>query len=174
MEPPLRWLPVRPPVLTSVNATWLSLLAKAVCPRLWLFRTGFQRSLLSPVSRLGSALGLRSPAVWLRVRVMAIACSVRMRGGESIPLWDSSTPLWLLSRHESFEYFFRFFQRTCGFCSFLASSGSHGIATPPFLPNLTVYSRGVPLVGFRLLWRSSGLRLHWQRALRRFLRRFFC
>ena len=30
----------------------------AVCSRLWVFRTGIQRSLLSPVSRLGSALGL--------------------------------------------------------------------------------------------------------------------
>ena len=29
-----------------------------VCSRLWEFRTGIQRSLLSPVSRLGSALGL--------------------------------------------------------------------------------------------------------------------
>ena len=38
-----------------------------------------------------------------------------------------------------------------GFCSFLASSGSHGIATPPFLPNLTVYSHGVLLLGFRLM-----------------------
>ena len=37
------------------------------------------------------------------------------------------------------------------FCAFLASSGSHGVATPPFLPNLMVYSRGVPLVGFRLM-----------------------
>ena len=31
----------------------------AVCSRLWVFRTGIQWSLLSPVSRLGSALGLR-------------------------------------------------------------------------------------------------------------------
>ena len=30
----------------------------AVCSRLWEFWTGIQRSLLSPVSRLGSALGL--------------------------------------------------------------------------------------------------------------------
>ena len=29
----------------------------AVCSRLWVFQTGIQRSLLSPVSRLGSALG---------------------------------------------------------------------------------------------------------------------
>ena len=56
----------------------------------------------------------------------------------------------LLSRHESFEYFLRFFQRACGFCAFLASSGSHGVATPPLLPTLTVYSREVPLVGFSL------------------------
>ena len=34
-----------------------------------------------------------SLAVWLRVRDMAIACSMSMRGGDSIPVWDSSTPL---------------------------------------------------------------------------------
>ena len=45
------------------------------------------------------------------------------------------------------------------FAHFLASSGSHGVASPPLLPSLTVYSRGVPLLGFRLLWRSSGLLL---------------
>ena len=31
----------------------------------------------------------------------------------------------------------------------------HGVATPPLLPALTVSSREVPLLGFRLLWRSS-------------------
>ena len=60
------------------------------------------------------------------------------------------------------------------FCAFLASSGSHSVATPPLLPNLTVYLSEVPFVGFRLMWRSSGLRLPWQRSLRRFQRRFFC
>ena len=73
-----------------------------------------------------------------------------------------------------FEYFLRFFQRACGFCAILASSGSHGVASPPLLPNLTVYSHEVPLVGFRLMWRSSELLLRWQRSLRRFQRRFFC
>ena len=33
---------------------------------------------------------------------------------------------------------------------------SHGVATPPLLPTLTVYYREVPLLGFRLVWRSSG------------------
>ena len=46
---------------------------------------------------------------------MTIACSVRMCGGDSIPVWDSSTPLWLLSHHEGFEYFLRFLSRDCGF-----------------------------------------------------------
>ena len=35
----------------------------------------------------------------------------------------------------------------------LASSGSHGVATPPLLPTLTVYSCEVPFLGFRLLGR---------------------
>ena len=43
--------------------------------------------------------------------------------GESIPFWDSSTALWLLSRHESFEYFLRFFQRACGDCAFWLRRG---------------------------------------------------
>ena len=60
------------------------------------------------------------------------------------------------------------------FLRILASSGSHGIATPNLLPNLTVYSREVPLLGFRFMWRSSGIRLRWQRSLRRLQRRFFC
>ena len=37
--------------------------------------------------------GYVSLAVWLRVYDVAIACSVRMRGGDSIPVWDSTTPL---------------------------------------------------------------------------------
>ena len=46
----------------------------------------------------------------------------------------------------------RFFQRACDVCAFLASSVSHGVATPPFLPTLTVYYREVPFLGFRLVW----------------------
>ena len=34
---------------------------------------------------------------------------------------------------------------------------SHGVATPPLLPTLTVYYREVPLLGFRLVWRWSGV-----------------
>ena len=30
----------------------------------------------------------------------------------------------------------------------MASSGSHGVVAPPLLPNLTVYSHGVPFSGF--------------------------
>ena len=99
---------------------------------------------------------------------MAIACSVRMRGGESIPVWDSSTVLRCdysrVTRVSSTSYDSS--NVPAVFCAFLASSGSHGIATPPLLPNFTVYSRVVPLVGFWLMWRSSGLRLRWQRSLR--------
>ena len=29
---------------------------------------------------------------------------------------------------------------------------SHGVATPPLLPTLTVYYREVPLLGFSLVW----------------------
>ena len=42
-------------------------------------------------------------------------------------------------------------------CAFLASSVSHGVATPPLWPILTVYYREVPLLGFRLVWCSSGV-----------------
>ena len=34
---------------------------------------------------------------------------------------------------------------------------SHGVATPPLLPTLTVYYREVPLLGFRLVWCWSGV-----------------
>ena len=86
-------------------------------------------------------------AVWLSPTRCALAVE------EPIPFMDSSTAVRLLSLHESFEYFLRFFQRACGVCAFLASSVSHGVATPPLLPTLTVYSREVPLLGFRLVWR---------------------
>ena len=70
---------------------------------------------------------------------------------------DSSTSVWLLSRHESFEYFLRFFQWACGVCAFLASLVSLGVATPPVLPTLTVYYCEVPLLVFRLVWFGSGV-----------------
>ena len=54
-------------------------------------------------------------------------------------------------------YFLRFFQRACDVCAFLASSVSHGVATPPLLPTLTVYYCEVPLLGFRLVWCWSGV-----------------
>ena len=34
---------------------------------------------------------------------------------------------------------------------------SHGVATPPLLPTLTVYYREVPLLAFRLVWCWSGV-----------------
>ena len=40
-------------------------------------------------------------------------CALAMR--VPIPFLDSSTALWLLSCHECFVYFFRFFHRACGF-----------------------------------------------------------
>ena len=51
----------------------------------------------------------------------------------------------------------RFFQRACGVCAFLSLSVSHGVATPPLLPTLTVYYREVPLLVFRLVWFWSGV-----------------
>ena len=69
----------------------------------------------------------------------------------------SSTSVWLLSRHESFECFLQFSQRACSVCAFLASSVSHGVATPPLLPTLMVYYRAVPLLDFRLVWYWSGV-----------------
>ena len=105
---------------------------------------------------------------------MAITYRCALAVVESIPFWVLSTAMRLLSRHESFEYFLRFFQRACGVCAFLASSGSHGVATPPFLPTLMVYSREVPLLGFRLVWRSYGLLLRRLRLYGRLQLRFFC
>ena len=58
-EPPFRWLAVSPGLGLDVREPQPGVTAGfAVCSRLWEFRTGIQRSLLSPVSRFGSALGL--------------------------------------------------------------------------------------------------------------------
>ena len=70
---------------------------------------------------------------------------------------DSSTSVWLLSRHESFEYFLRFFQRACGVCAFLASSVSHGVATPPLLPPSRFTIVRYLYWFFRLVWYWSGV-----------------
>ena len=95
--------------------------------------------------------------------------------GEPIPFMDSSTSVWLLSHHESFEYFLRFFRRACGVCAFLASSVSHGVVTPPFLPALTVYYHEVPLLVFRLMWYLVRCFCSVLRYLRgRFQCRFLC
>ena len=74
---------------------------------------------------LVALLGYAS-AAWLSPTRYAFAVE------ELIPFMDSST--------------------SCGVCAFLASSVSHGVATPPLLPTLTVYYREVPLLGFRLVW----------------------
>ena len=42
----------------------------------------------------------------------------------------------------------RFFWRACGVCAFLASSVSHGAATPPLLPTLTVSISWGTFIGF--------------------------
>ena len=39
----------------------------------------------------------------------------------------------------------------------MASSVSHGVATPPLLPTLKVYYHEVPLLDFRLVWYWSGV-----------------
>ena len=80
---------------------------------------------------------------------MAITYSVRISGGgiDDFLGFEYCDVITLASR----EYFLRFFQRACGVCPFLASSVSHGVATPPLLPTLTVYSSEVPLLGFRLV-----------------------
>ena len=64
---------------------------------------------------------------------MAFACSVRMRGGDSIPVWDSSTPLRLLSHLESFEYFLRFLRRDCGFLRIFGFVGVAFCCDPTFI-----------------------------------------
>ena len=84
------------------------------------------------VSRLLVSQCVRAPLVEL-LGCAAIAYSVRVSGGGT----DSFHGL---------EYFGLFT------CAFLASSVSHGVATPPLLPALTVYYREVPLLVFRLLW----------------------
>ena len=76
---------------------------------------------------------------------MAITYSVRIGGGGT----DS---------FHGFEYFglitltSREFRVLLAVLPFLASSVSHGVATPPLLHTLTVYYREVPLLGFRLVW----------------------
>ena len=58
-EPPFRWLPVRPAHgLTSVNANLVRTAGVSRMFQALLVPTGILRSLLSPVSRLGSELGL--------------------------------------------------------------------------------------------------------------------
>ena len=47
--------------------------------------------------------------MWLSPTRCALALRV------PIPFLDLSTALWLLSRHECFVYYFRFFHRACGF-----------------------------------------------------------
>ena len=89
---------------------------------------------------------------------MAIAYLVRVSGGGTASFHGLEYfGLITLASRESFEYFLRFFQRAGGVCAFLASSVSHGFATPPLLPTLTVYYCEVPLWVFKLVWYWSGV-----------------
>ena len=108
-----------------------------------MFRTGIQRSLLSPVSRLGSAYGSTSRAVRLRVRGVAIAYSVRVSNGGTDSFHGFEYFGLITLESQEFRVLLAFFQRACGVCAFLASSVSHGVATSPLYPTLTVYYREV-------------------------------
>ena len=79
---------------------------------------------------------------------MAIAYSVRISGGGIYSFLGFEYCDVITLASESFEYFLRFFQRACGVCAFLASSGSQVVATSPFFPTLTVYCNEVPFLGF--------------------------
>ena len=172
--------------LAKVRRPWTptrcKLLARAVCSWLWVFWTGNQRSLLPPIRVLGSELGLRWPNCWAQLaQMLGYASAVSLSPfrcafavGVSIPFLDSSTELWLLSRHTCSSTSSVSSYEPALFVHFLASLGSHGVTPPPFWPTLTFSSRAVPLLGFWLLWRSLELQLRWRRSPRRLQGRFFC
>ena len=113
-------------------------------------RTGIQRSLLSPVSRLGSAL-VELLGYAFAARLSPTRCA--LAEGEQILFHGfkyfglitlASRGFRVLSCGSSGEpavssTFLWFFWRACGVCAFLASSVSHDAATPPLLPTVTVY-----------------------------------
>ena len=155
--------------------TWFELLAIAVCSRLWLFRTGIQRSLLPPISVLGSALGYASPAVRLRVCGVVVTYSVRISGGgiDSFLGFEYGVVITLASRElrvllpilpTNLRFFAHFWLRR------------GRMMLRPHLYCLTSRFTHVQSLYwvFRLMWRSSGLRLSWHRSLCRLQRRFFC
>ena len=87
----------------------------AVCPRVWLFRTGIQRSLLSPVLRLDSALEFR----WSSCLAACPRYDYRMLGAyawwgfDSCMGFDYSVVITLASR--GFRILLTIPQRDCGF-----------------------------------------------------------
>ena len=105
---------------------------------------------------LGSELGLRWPSCWTSpAQMLGYASAVSLSPiwcafavGESIPFLDSSTELWLLSRHTCSSTSYVSSYEPALFAHFLASLGPHGVTPPPFLPTLTFSSRAVPLLGF--------------------------
>ena len=79
---------------------------------------------------------------------MAVTYSVRISGGgiDSLLGFEYGVVITLAYRElrvllPILPTSLRFF-----FCSILASSGSHAVATPPLLPNLTFFSRAGPFL----------------------------
>ena len=83
---------------------------------------------------------------------MAIASSVRVSGGrtDSFHGFEYFGLITLMSRE--FRVLLAVLPASLRCLRNLASSVSHGVATPPLLPTLTVYYREVPLLVFRLVW----------------------
>ena len=84
---------------------------------------------------------------------MAFAYSVRISGGgtDSFHGFEYCGLITLASRE--FRVLLAVLPKSLRCLRILASSGSHGVATPPLLPTLTVYSCEVPFLGFRLVGR---------------------
>ena len=88
---------------------------------------------------------------------MAIAYSVRVSSGgtDSFHELEYFGLITLASRE--FRVLLAVLPASLRCLRIFASSVSHGVATPPLLPTLTVYYREVPLLDFGLVWYWSGV-----------------
>ena len=84
---------------------------------------------------------------------MAITYSVRISGGGTASFHGFKYCGLITLASREFRVLLTVLPTSLRCCAFLASFGSHGVATPPLLPTLTVYSREVPFLDCRLVWR---------------------
>ena len=82
---------------------------------------------------------------------MAVTYSVRISGGgiDSFLGFEYSDVITLVSRE--FRVLLPILPTSLRFLHIFGFVGVAGVANPPLLPNLTIYSRVVPLLGFRLV-----------------------